>query len=237
MAKHKLQRFAEMDTFPNVFQPKLADITENKHPNAGQWKPNYFKNQHPLVLELGCGKGEYTVGLAGLYPHKNFIGIDIKGARMWRGAKTALDEHLTNVAFVRTKIDMINRVFDLHEVDEIWITFPDPQPRKLGKRLSSAKFLNYYRSLIKAGGIIHLKTDSAELYRYTKAMLELNNIAPLVATENLYADISNDPVLSIKTFYEQSFLKIGKKINYLQFAMPDNFEWQELSKDHEFSLY
>ncbi len=237
MAKHKLQRFAEMETFPNVFQPKLAELMQDPYPNAGQWNSRYFGNNNPLVLELGCGKGEYTVGLARLYPDKNFIGIDIKGARMWRGAKTAIDEQLANVAFVRTKIDMINAVFDATEVDEIWITFPDPQPRKLGKRLSSAKFLNYYRPIIKPNGIIHLKTDSAELYLYTKAMLDLNKIEPMVSTQNLYAELKNDPVLGIQTFYEKSFLSKGKTINYLKFRMPENYEWKELAKEHQLALY
>jgi len=210
---------------------------QGPYQNAGKWNIDYFGNISPLVLELGCGKGEYTVGLARLFPEKNFIGIDIKGARMWRGAKTAIHDRLANVAFVRTKIDLINTVFAKNEVDEIWITFPDPQPRKPGKRLSSAKFLNYYRAIIKPNGIIHLKTDSAELYLYTKAMLELNNIEPQFATQDLYSELKNDPVLGIQTFYEKSFLSKGKRINYLKFNMPVNFEWNELPKEHPLALY
>lgn len=221
MGKNKLKRFAENDTFPNLFQPPLDEVLGNKFELKGKWHGDYFKNANPLVLELGCGKGEYTVNLASMYPQKNFIGIDIKGARMWRGAKTALETNLNNVAFVRTRIEHIRSIFDQNEVDELWITFPDPQEReiKAKKRLTSSRFLNLYSTFLKPNAHVHLKTDNQQLFDYTKALVEQNGLEILTCTANLYADFKDDPTLSIKTFYEQQFLSQGLPITYIRFVL------------------
>jgi len=221
VGKNKLRRFAENETFENLFQPSFEEVFNTDYSLKGQWHSNFFKNQNPIVLELGCGKGEYTVGLARIFPNKNFIGVDIKGARMWRGAKTAMEEGLTNVAFIRTRIEHIKSFFAAGEVDEIWVTFPDPQPRpsKATKRLTSSRFLNYYVQFLKPGGIIHLKTDSQLLHSYTRALVEQNNLKMLVCTSNLYNDVNDDPILGIKTFYEQQFLEQGLPITYIKFEI------------------
>lgn len=221
MGKNKLRRFAENETFENLFQPSFEEVFNTDYSLKGQWHSNFFKNQNPIVLELGCGKGEYTVSLARMFPEKNFIGIDIKGARMWRGAKTALEEGLKNVAFIRTRIEHIKSFFAAGEVDEIWVTFPDPQPRpsKATKRLTSSRFLNYYTQFLKPNAIVHLKTDSQPLHAYTKALVEQNNLKMLVCTNNLYTEVSNDPILGIKTFYEQQFLEQGLPITYIKFEV------------------
>lgn len=221
MGKNKLRRFAENETFENLFQPSFQEVFNTDYNLKGQWRSEYFKNQNPIVLELGCGKGEYTVGLARMFPEKNFIGIDIKGARMWRGAKTALEEGLKNVAFIRTRIEHIKSFFAQGEVDEIWVTFPDPQPRpsKATKRLTSSRFLNYYTQFLKPNAIVHLKTDCQPLHAYTKALVEQNNLKMLDCTNNLYSEVSNDPILGIKTFYEQQFLEQGLPITYIKFEV------------------
>ncbi|HPV56712.1 MAG TPA: tRNA (guanosine(46)-N7)-methyltransferase TrmB, partial [Tenuifilaceae bacterium] len=177
MAKNKLRRFAENETFENLFQPTMSDVMNGDFHLKGKWRSDYFKNSNPIVLELGCGKGEYSVGLAKMFPEKNFIGADIKGARLWRGAKTAVEEKMSNVAFIRTRIEHIASFFAPEEVDEIWVTFPDPQPRekKSKKRLTSSRFLNHYAKFLKPNGIVHLKTDSQALHAYTKAVIEYNN--------------------------------------------------------------
>ena len=167
MTKRKLERFTEMAHFRNVLQPGFDEVFGRKHPIMGKWHDTFFGNDNPIVIELGCGKGEYTVGLAKKFPEKNFIGIDIKGSRMWRGAKSAIEENLKNTGFLRTRIEFINSFFDKDEVDEIWLTFPDPQPKKSNKRLSSCRFLNMYSNFLKQEGYIHLKTDSELLYSYT----------------------------------------------------------------------
>ncbi len=221
MTKRKLERFAETATFKNVLQPEFEDIFGRDHPIKGQWRNVYFKNDFPLVLELGCGKGEYTVGLAVNNHHKNFIGVDIKGARIWRGAKTAMEENLTNVMFLRTRVEFIGSFFETDEVDEIWLTFPDPQPKKKQKRLSSSRFLNLYKKFLKSEGFLHLKTDSQLLYNYTYNLIAYNNLFMDIATEDLYhSDLSGD-VLQIKTFYEQGFLEKGMKIHYIKFKLSD----------------
>ena len=187
----------------------------------GKWKKQYFQSENPLVLELGCGKGEYTLGMARAFQEKNFIGIDIKGARIWRGAKSVSEENIANAAFIRTRIEFIRSIFAPGEVDEIWITFPDPQLkiRRTKKRLTSSGFLDNYRTFLKDDGVIHLKTDSLELHEYTLALLQLNQFEILDATTDLYASHQGNPILEIKTHYEGIFTKEGKKITYLRFRL------------------
>ena len=231
MAKHKLKQFAEIEVFKNVFHQVQHSEKVDNHKLKGNWNKVYFKNHHPLILELGCGKGEYTIGLAANHPSKNFIGVDLKGNRIWRGAKTALEDKLENVAFLRTRIENIPSCFGSNEVDEIWITFPDPQPQKgrVKKRLTSPQFLERYKKMLKPKGIIHLKTDSAPLYEYTLEVVKENNLSLLQNTNDLYAllnsvDIENSDdfppeTFSIQTFYEQKFSKKGFKICYLRFQL------------------
>lgn len=224
MGKNKLARWAEMVTFNNVIQPETEGLFGKDHPVKGKWKPEIFRNTNPVILELGCGKGEYTLGLSSRFPHNNYIGIDIKGARMWRGAKTAFENRIPNVAFLRTRIEYINSYFAENEVDEIWITFPDPHSgkRNSNKRLTCPWFLNIYRSFLKDKGIIHLKTDNSELYNYTRNLAEKNNLPVIFATTDLHADKKGDEILSIKTHYENLFLSEGMKINYLSFMLEKN---------------
>lgn len=230
----KLERFAEIKTFSNVLEPDGEKIRTEDFPMKGKWKRDYFRNDNPLVLELGCGKGEYTVGLSEKFPGKNFIGLDIKGARMWKGAKYAMENKLVNAAFVRTRIEFIERIFDSGEVDEIWITFPDPFPKKPRNRLSSSVFLNRYGKIISDGGIVHLKTDSRQLHEYTLAVLEESKVVPEIATSDLYTHADGaDDILSIRTFYEKMFLKEGKPITYLNFRLPSGTVFVEPDKDWE----
>jgi len=216
MGKDKLRKFAEIATFKNVLQ--LAEGKVMK----GQWARAHFGNQQPLVVELACGKGEYTVNLAQLFPDKNFIGIDYKGNRIWRGAKTALEEGIPNVAFLRIQIETLLDYFDQGEVDEIWITFPDPQPQisREKKRLTSDKFLESYRKILKSGGFVNLKTDNDGLHAYTIAKLEELACPIHARTEDLYHSELVDDVLSIKTYYEKKYLAYQKNINYLKFSFP-----------------
>lgn len=214
MGKDKLRRFAEIDTFGNVFQ-----LEEGKH-FKGHWSSGHFQNDKPLILELACGKGEYTVNLAKLFPDKNFIGIDYKGNRIWRGAKTAIEENIPNVAFLRIQIENILDYFGENEVSEIWITFPDPQPQisREKKRLTFPGFLEKYRQILKEEGIIHLKTDNDGFYAYTAEKVETQKLRLLQKTEDLYnSDLVNE-VLSIKTYYEKKYLAVDKNINYLSFS-------------------
>jgi tRNA (guanine-N7-)-methyltransferase len=219
MSQNKLQRFAEMESLSNVIQVPFKVVLNKDFDIKGKWKTSHFKNNNPIVLELGCGKGEYTVGLAGKFPDKNFIGIDIKGNRMWVGAKSALHKNLSNVAFLRTRIELIGSFFDEGEIDEIWITFPDPQPKKrwVKKRLTSSVFLTKYRQFIVESGIVHLKTDSFPLHEYTKKLLEYNRLKIFVSTSDLYESAFTDEVFEIKTFYESGFIEKGEKITYLKF--------------------
>ncbi len=228
MAKNKLAKFAEMENFSHVFQYPWARISQETFPLKGKWRKDFFKNDQPIVLELGCGKGEYSVGLGQRFPEKNFIGIDIKGARMWTGAKECLDLGLTNVAFLRTEIELLSHFFETGEVDEIWITFPDPQMKKVNKRLTSSRFIAKYLSILAPNGRIHLKTDSPFLYTYTKAFLELNEQEVIVDTSDLYAGEIVSEILDIKTYYERQWLSRGLTIKYLQFIPrePEN-SWQE----------
>ncbi len=213
MGKDKLKRFAELETFSNVFQ--LTDI------NKGKWNSTFFKNENPLVLELGCGRGEYTVNLAKTFTDKNFIGVDIKGARIWRGAKTGIEENINNMAFLRVEIELINNYFDANEVDEIWITFPDPQPQisREKKRLTHDRFLDNYKQILKADGIVHLKTDNDGLYEYTLERLAARGNKVIKHTNDLYKQVWLDEVLSIQTTYEKKYRAVGKNINYIQFQL------------------
>lgn len=223
-------RFRELDHLERVFQPSMEEIFEKDYPLKGRWKNEVFGNDHPLILELGCGKGEYTVGLARKYAQLNFMGLDIKGARMWKGARTAQDEGLNNVAFLRTRIDFIRSFFARGEVDEIWITFPDPQEkrRRLKKRLPGALFLNRYREFLKDGGRIHLKTDNRDLYLDTLEMIRYNDLAVVRKSEDVYSESWEDETVSIQTHYEKQFLSEGKLINYLCFRLPSEQEIQEV---------
>jgi tRNA (guanine-N7-)-methyltransferase len=224
MSKNKLKKFAEMETFHNVFQCGAQEVeTSAILAMAGHWREKYFKNDNPIVLELGCGRGEYTVGLAERNPHKNYIGIDIKGARMWAGAKHAELAGMTNVAFLRTNIEMLCHFFTTDEVDEIWITFPDPQMKKVTKRLTSTYFMERYRQVLRPDGIIHLKTDSPFLYTYTDAMVIENNYPIMVNTNNLYeanASPKIEEARCLQTHYEKQWLDRGLTIKYIAWKLP-----------------
>lgn len=226
MGKDKLRRFAEMKKMPNCFEPEINAPQEiADFELKGKWNKLYFKNSHPIVLELGCGKGEYCIGLSQHYPNKNFVGVDIKGARMWIGAKQALMENIDNVAFLRTRIELISTYFARDEVDEIWLTFSDPQPQKPNKRLSSAAFIARYRQFLKKGGVIHLKTDSDLLFESTLAEIEDNHYTLLESTWDLYDEYSDflsnkmRDILHIKTHYEKLFSAKGFKIKYCSFTV------------------
>lgn len=257
MAKNKLAKFADMAEYPNVFQYAYEQLEEGGFPLKGRWHADYFKNDGPIVVELGCGRGEYTVGLARRYPEKNFIGFDIKGARMWTGATEALEEGLHNVAFVRTHIELIERFFAPGEVSEVWITFADPQMKKASKRLTSTLFLQRYQNIMKDGGLIHLKSDSNFLFTYTEEVAKANGLRLLANTRNLYSDASvsaastiNDdaPVSAasvvdisalreIQTYYEQQWRARGIDIKYLCMELRHHDQWQEPEVEIELDEY
>ena len=203
----------------------------------GNWNRDFFKNDNPIVLELGCGRGEYTVGLGRMYPDKNFIGVDIKGARMWTGATDALKEGMKNVAFLRTNIEIIDRFFAEGEVSEIWLTFSDPQMKKATKRLTSTYFMNRYRKFLTPDGLIHLKTDSNFMFTYTKYMVEENNFPVEFCTDDLYHSGLADDILSIRTYYEQQWLDRGLNIKYMKFRLPQEGELQEPDVEIELDEY
>lgn len=211
MGKDKLRKFAEVATFKNVVQLDAGKVYK------GKWSSDFFGNNKPLILELACGKGEYTVNLAKLFPETNFIGIDYKGNRIWRGAKTALEEGIDNVGFLRIQIETILEYFDENEVSEIWITFPDPQPQdsREKKRLTNPVFLERYKFILKDGGLMHLKTDSDFFYGYSREQIALQNLPVLKETTDLYNSDLVDEVLSIKTYYERKYLAVDKSINYV----------------------
>ena len=231
MGKGKLAKFADMEAFENVFQYPFSVIDNVPFEMKGHWRDMYFNNSNPIVLELGCGKGEYTVGLAKLFPDVNFIGVDIKGARIYTGAKQALEEGLKNVAFLRTNIEVIDRFFDKDEVQEIWLTFSDPQMKNPRKRLSSTFFMERYRRFLSDGGVIHVKTDSNFLFTYTTYMVEKNNLPVLFRTEDLYHtegfDEQTRTILSIQTYYEAQWIERGLNIRYLKFRLPHEGELVE----------
>lgn len=228
MGKNKLKKFADMDSFEHVFQCSYNELTTGaSFPLKGQWNHLFFHNENPIVLELGCGKGEYTVELAQRFPDKNFIGIDIKGARMWTGAKLSMEQGLSNVAFIRTGINAIHHFFGQNEVNEIWITFADPQMKKVNKRLTSTLFLNLYKQILAPDGQINLKTDSNFLFTYTRALVELNKLPVFIQTDDLYKTHPGDTILAIKTYYEKQWLARGLTIKYIQFSLPQNITLQE----------
>lgn len=221
-SKNKLKRFKENETFVNVFQPTREEVVADQFSLKGKWNSDFFKNDHPIVLELGCGKGEYSVGLAERFPHKNFIGIDIKGARFWRGAKTAVENGFHNVAFVRTQIELIEHCFAANEVSEIWITFPDPQIKykRTKHRMTNAAFLDNYKKILQPNGLMHLKTDSEFMHGYTLGLLHGAGHEVLYANHNIYKNEgAPDEVTGIQTFYESQYLEVNKAITYIQFRI------------------
>ena len=221
-SKNKLKRFKENETFVNVFQPTREEVVSDSLPLKGKWRMDFFKNDNPIVLELGCGKGEYSVGLAERFPEKNFIGIDIKGARFWRGAKTAVENGLNNVAFLRTQIELIEHCFEANEVDEIWITFPDPQIKykRTKHRMTNSDFLNSYKKILKPKGLMHLKTDSEFMHGYTLGLLHGEGHEVIYANHNIYKNEGAPAeVTGIQTFYESQYLEVNKPITYIQFRI------------------
>ena len=221
-SKNKLKRFRENETFSNVYQPTRDELVNARYQYKGQWNKSVFKNDNPIVLELGCGKGEYTVELAKRYPNKNFIGIDIKGARFWRGAKTAIEEQIPNASFIRTQIELVEYIFDENEVDEIWITFPDPQIKykRTKHRMTNLQFIERYKKILKKEGIMHLKTDSEFMHGYTLGLLHGANHEVLYANHNVYKlEGSPEEVTEIQTFYENQYLEHNKAITYIRFKI------------------
>jgi tRNA (guanine-N7-)-methyltransferase len=218
MGKDKLRKFEENKRFNHIIQPSAADMMNPDSGFKGSWRAR-FGNANPITLELGCGKGEYTVALSRKYPDRNFIGVDIKGARMWRGAKTVAEENIANAIFLRIRIEFIDNFFAENEIDEIWITFPDPQINKPRKRLTSPLFLDCYRKFLKRGGCIHLKTDSRMLHDYTRNLLEANHCSPLSSCTDIAAQNPYDELLNIKTFYEMQYIDRGIPITYLKFRL------------------
>lgn len=218
MGKGKLKKFADLATYNHVIQVPFYGPDQPDYPLKGNWH-SHFENENPIILELGCGKGEYTVQLAEKFPEKNFIGVDIKGARMWKGATESQAKGLKNVAFLRTNIEIVERFFAPGEIAEIWLTFPDPQMTKTNKRLTSTRFLAKYKMILPADGIVHLKTDSNFQYKYTCAVVDENKLEVLKNTDDLYQSELLDDILSIRTFYEKQWLERGLTIKYISFRI------------------
>lgn len=239
MCKNKLRKFAEMEQLPRVLQFPFSKIKEEGFPMKGKWHSDFFGNDNPIVLELGCGRGEYTVGLAREFPDKNFIGIDIKGARMWAGAKEAHLNNMTNVGFLRTNIELLSHFFASGEVAEIWITFPDPQMKKTRKRLTATNFLEMYRKILCNNGVINLKTDSPFLFEYTSRVVAENSLPVCKKLSDVYAEPNAvDRILNIRTHYEKQWLSRGLTIKYIAFNLPENKPLIEpFADDIEFDTY
>ncbi|MBD5415843.1 MAG: tRNA (guanosine(46)-N7)-methyltransferase TrmB [Bacteroides sp.] len=239
MGKNKLRKFAEMEQFPRVLQVPFAKLKEEGFAMRGRWHDEFFGNRNPIVLELGCGRGEYTVGLAREFADRNFIGIDIKGARMWAGAKEAHLAGMENVGFLRTNIELLGEFFAPGEVAEIWITFPDPQMKKVRKRLTATNFLEMYRTILATDGIVNLKTDSPFLYEYTSRLVDLNKLPIIKRTDDLYGNPEGvDRILNIRTHYEKQWLARGLNIKYLAFRLPAEVGLEEPdASDIEFDSY
>jgi tRNA (guanine-N7-)-methyltransferase len=218
VSKKKLIHFQENLTFPHLFQPGY-NLLQTNFELRSRWNDEFFRNHNPVVVELGCGKGEYTIGLAAKYPEKNFIGIDLKGARLWRGCKSVDEQKLNNVAFIRTRVDHLEKLFGPGEVNEIWITFPDPQPGKARKRLTSPFFLGKYRRILHEDGVIHLKTDNPDFFSYAQEIIREEKHHLLFATEDVYNSGLIEDVSSIQTYYEKIWLEKGKKICYMKFRL------------------
>lgn len=230
-AKRKLEKFAKNKTFPYFFEPILAYNEDNNFEYKGKWNKMFFKNDNPIIAELGCGKGEYSVNIAKNNSNLNLIAVDIKGARMWRGATDSLEMNLKNIAFLRTRIDFTQLCFGENEISEIWLTFPDPQlgpKRRIKKRLTSANFLSRYQFFLIDNGIINLKTDDDTLYEYTKNIIAKNNLELIIDTNDLYNSKYYCDVLTIKTHYEKLWNKENKKIKYLKFRLSKNKKIEEL---------
>lgn len=232
MGKNKLKKFAEMEALPNVIQMPFGKLKEEGFAMSGNWNRDFFHNNNPIILELGCGRGEYTVGLAREFPECNFIGIDIKGARMWAGAKEAHLEGLQNVGFLRTNIELLCSFFAPGEIAEIWITFPDPQMKKTRKRLTATNFLEMYNRILTPNGIIHLKTDSQFLFEYTSRLIELNRLPIVNKCDDIYANPdNNNRILHIHTHYENQWLTRGLTIKYIEFKLPEHIIFAEPCED------
>lgn len=244
MSKNKLAKFADMAGYSHVFEYPYHALENVPFPMKGKWGKELFHNDNPIVLELGCGRGEYTVGLAKLFPEKNFIGVDIKGARMWMGATQSLNEGLKNVAFLRTNIELIDRFFSQDEVSEIWLTFSDPQMKKATKRLTSTYFMERYRKFLVNNGLVHLKTDSNFLFTYTRYMVQHNELPMQFCTDDLYhSSLTENPesqearILSIQTYYEQQWMARGLNIRYMRFELPQEVHLSEPDVEIEMDEY
>lgn len=237
MSKGKLAKFADMASYPHVFEYPFSVAENIPFEMKGRWHKDFFGNDNPIILELGCGRGEYSVGLARRFPNKNFIGVDIKGARMWSGATDSLNEGLKNVAFLRTNIEIIDRFFAPGEVSEIWLTFSDPQMKKATKRLTSTYFMERYRRFLVDNGLVHLKTDSNFMFTYTKYMVEHNRLPLEFITDDLYHSGLADDILSIRTYYEQQWLDRGLNIKYMKFRLPQTGALEEPDVEIELDDY
>jgi len=225
--KDKLRKFRENESFSCLLQPSTEDVLNKDYYIKGEWNSEMFHNDNPIVVELGCGKGEYTIALSQMFPDKNFIGVDIKGARLWKGAKFATEHNLPNVAFLRTRIEFIQSAFASDEISEIWITFADPQPKRAKKRLTHPLFLNRYKNFLAHDGIIHLKTDSQLLHNYTLEVAKCNHLTVIEHNNDIYGSGSANDLLSIKTFYEAQFLAQGLPITYMAFKLDNKEELVE----------